>query len=228
VTVSTQISHDERHRALVDRLAANLKPKPALWPVGRRLALWLAIELAVLFSTVLKTPGDLAPRFESPCYALEILFFATAAVIVAAMALRAAIPGRETRRWQTSLAIVLAVSGIAMLFTTPMSTSVAMSQFVKIGTGCAWATCAKAALPWIALWWAVKRGVPSDGRVVGAMVGAAAMLFSFAVMRIDCPLDEPLHLMTWHLMPVVLVTLLSACAGAFWLRFPLRRTSIAR
>jgi hypothetical protein len=53
------------------------------------------------------------------------------------------------------------------------------------------------------------------------------MLFSFAVMRIDCPLDEPLHLITWHLMPVVLITLLSAIAGAFWLRFPLRRRSMA-
>ncbi|MBI3760078.1 MAG: DUF1109 family protein [Deltaproteobacteria bacterium] len=227
MTLSNQISHDERHRALVDRLASNLAPKRPLWPVRRRLVLWLAIELAVLLSAVLKTPRDLSVRIESPWYVLEILFFATAAVIIAAMALRAAIPGRETHRSQTTLAIVLTVSGIAMLFTTPLATNVTLSQFIRIGTGCAWATLAKATLPWIALWWAVRRGLPGDGRVVGAMVGAAAMLFSFAVMRIDCPLDEPLHLMTWHLMPVVLVTLLSAIAGAFWLRFPLRRTSIA-
>jgi hypothetical protein len=53
------------------------------------------------------------------------------------------------------------------------------------------------------------------------------MLFSFAIMRIVCPIDEPLHLVTWHLGPAIAATLISTLAGAVWLRFPRRRAAIA-
>ncbi len=223
-----EIGHDQHHRALVDHLAAKLKPVRVLWPVRRRLMLWLALELAILTQTLIATWNRSMARLDNPGYILQIGFFAIAALIVAAMVLRAAIPGRESKPWQGALAVVLAVSGTAMLFFVPMRTNLSLSEFAEIGRGCAWATCAKAAIPWIALWWAVKRGAPGNRRAAGAMVGAAAMLFSFAIMRLDCGLDEPLHLVTWHLGPVIIVTIISAGAGALWLRTPWRRTSIAR
>jgi hypothetical protein len=228
LAVPNEIGHDQHHRALVDNLAAKLKPVRVLWPVRRRLMLWLALELAILTQTLIATWNRSMARLDNPGYSLQIGFFAIAALIVAAMVLRAAIPGRESNPWQGALAVVLAVSGTAMLFFVPMRTNLSLGEFAEIGRGCAWATCAKGAIPWIALWWAVKRGAPGNGRAAGAMVGAAAMLFSFAIMRLDCGLDEPLHLMTWHLGPVIIVTIISAGAGALWLRTPWRRTSIAR
>ena len=53
----------------------------------------------------------------------------------------------------------------------------------------------------------------------GLAIGAAAALFSFALMRLKCPNDERLHLLTWHLMPALLIVVLSTLAGALWLRF---------
>jgi hypothetical protein len=227
MTAPNEIRHDQHHRALVDRLTAKLKPVRPLWPVRRRLMLWLAIEIAVLSRALIETSNRWALKLEHPLYTLEIAFFAVAAVIVAAMALRAAIPGRESAPWQSGLAVVLAVTGTAMLFLVPMRTDLSLGDFVAIGSGCAEATCAKAAVPWIALWWAVKRGAPGNGGAAGAMVGAAAMLFSFAIMRLDCPIDEPLHLVIWHLGAVMVVTAISALAGAVWLRLPPRRAMIA-
>ncbi len=225
---SNETRHDQLHRALVDRLSANLRPSRPLWPVRRRFALWLAIEVAVLLRAMTVTGNDFAMKLRHPPYALEIGFFAAAALILAAMALKASIPGREVRPWQTALAVALVLGGILMLFAVPMQTEMPLSQFVSVGSRCALETCTKAILPWIALWWAVRRGAPGDGRAAGAMVGASAMLFSFAIMRIACPIDEPLHLITWHLGPVIAVTLISTLAGAFWLRFPRRRAAIAR
>jgi hypothetical protein len=57
------------------------------------------------------------------------------------------------------------------------------------------------------------------GAAAGASTGAAALLFTFALMRIECPIDEPLHILTWHLMPVLALAALSALAGSVWLRF---------
>jgi hypothetical protein len=74
-------------------------------------------------------------------------------------------------------------------------------------------------LPWLVLWWLVKRGASMDGRFSGLFVGAGALLFSLAAMRIACPIDEPLHLHSWHLLPLLVVITLSTLAGAAWLRF---------
>jgi hypothetical protein len=211
-------SHTERHRALVDRLATNLRPVRPLWTVGRRLALWLAIELAILGYTLLQTTNDYVPKLESPGYALQVAFFATAGVILAAMALRSAVPGREASRAEIIAAVALAVAGAVMLLFLPMRVTGSLREFVMTGSFCSYETCIKALIPWIALWWAVKRGAPTNGRAVGAMVGGAATLFTFAVMRLDCPIDEGLHLIVWHLGPVVLIIALSAIAGAAWLR----------
>ena len=43
--------------------------------------------------------------------------------------------------------------------------------------------------------------------------GAAAFLFSFALMRVNCPIDEGLHLFMWHLLPPLIGVVLSAGAG---------------
>ena len=43
-------------------------------------------------------------------------------------------------------------------------------------------------------------------------------------MRLGCPIDEPVHLIIWHLMPVVFVVVLSTLAGAAWLRLRPRVT----
>ena len=220
--------HDQLHRALVDRIAGNLQPRRPLWPVRRRLALWMVLEIAVLLRTVIAAQSNWAARFASPAYTFEVVFFAVGGLILAAMALRAAIPGRESRPWQAVLAVGLALAGIVLLFATPIGINVPLSQFISVGLGCVVATCTKAVLPLLALWWAVRRGAPGNGRATGTLVGAAAMLFSFAIMRIDCPLDEPIHLLTWHLGPVVAVTLLTALAGSLWLRFPLPRGAISR
>jgi hypothetical protein len=58
-------------------------------------------------------------------------------------------------------------------------------------------------------------------------VGSGALLFTFALMRIGCPIDDELHLLTWHLVPALLLIGLSTIAGAMWLRFRPRTPSTA-
>jgi hypothetical protein len=57
------------------------------------------------------------------------------------------------------------------------------------------------------------------GRLSGLLVGTAALSLSVALLRLACPIDEPLHLRMWHLLPALLLTALSAIAGTTWLRF---------
>ena len=52
----------------------------------------------------------------------------------------------------------------------------------------------------------------------GALIGAAAFSFAFAASRLGCPIDNRLHILVWHVLPVFVATLLSIRAGAAWLQ----------
>ena len=217
---ASPMTHAERHRLLVEALASTVRPVRPLWPVSARLGLWLSLEVLVLLWVATHTGNDFMRKLGHLDYALEVMLFAGAATLAAMLALRLAVPGRRAGPREVALSIVLVLIGTALVMVgEPMRTGYPLGEFLHVGIGCALETCVLAALPWMALWWAVKRGAPMRGAAAGLATGAAALLFAFALMRIGCPIDEPLHVLTWHLLPALVLIALSALAGAAWLRF---------
>jgi hypothetical protein len=215
----SQGAYAERHRKLVERFARELKPVRPLWPVSARLALWLGLEALFLVLVVEKSTNDFIPKFAHPIYLLEVAFFAAAGIVCAVLALRAAIPGRGVRKSEIAVPAGLVAAGILLLMTQPVQTGLPLNEFIGLGLRCACNTGIIALVPWFALWWAVRRGAPMNGVAEGALVGSGALLVSFALMRVGCPIDDELHLLTWHLVPALLLIGLSTIAGAMWLRF---------
>jgi Negative regulator of sigma F len=87
-----------------------------------------------------------------------------------------------------------------MIMALPIATSDSLGNFVRIGWRCVVRTVLLGTLPWLGLWRLVKRGASMRGWVSEFLAGAGALLFSFMVMRIMCPSDEPLHRVIWHLL----------------------------
>lgn len=219
-------AHAERHRALVESLAARVRPVRPLWPVRVRVGLWLLLEALVLAWAATHGGNDYAARFGHAFYALEVLSFAGAAAVAGILALRAAIPGRRVAPGEIAIAIGFALGGtLLFMLGAPVSAGTSLGAFAGRGIPCAIETCVLGAAPWLALWWAVGRAAPMRGAATGALVGAGAMLLSFALMRIECPIDEPAHLAVWHLLPALTLIALSAVAGSLWLRFRPRATA---
>ena len=226
---ATDIGHQELHRALVSGLASEITPSRALWPVRARLTLWMLIEVSILAWVISHTTNNLVARLAHPAYFIEIVFFGTAAIICAALALKSAIPGRILSAKEVTMAASLAMAGtIVLIMARQIVTSDPLGDFARNGWRCAVSTVLLGALPWLGLWWLVKRGASMSGWLSGLLAGAGALLFSFMVMRIMCPSDEPLHLLIWHLFPALTVIGLSALAGIRWLRFRPHRSTIAR
>jgi hypothetical protein len=208
------IDHEVRHRALVEHLVAELRPVRRLWPVSVRLAIWIAIEAGVLLLVIRHTPRtDLAQQFRNPWYLLGFGGFAVAGAIGGALALRSAIPGREPRRTELGLLVVLTVGSALLLFHQPVNMVLPIGTFIHEGLPCVFGIVMFAALPLLALFWAVRRGAPLAGGAGGALAGAGAFLFSFAFMRVNCPIDEGLHLFMWHFLPALIGVAISAGAG---------------
>jgi hypothetical protein len=214
------MTHDEHHRALVRRLAAEVKPTRRLWSVGMRLGLWMALEVGVLTWVATHTSNDFMQKLKQPVYAIEIVFFVAAAVISAALALRSAIPGRALRASEATLAAVLVIAGtLFVAVVEPMDPTTPLGGFARVGLPCAYSIGIFTALPLLLLWWMVRRGASMSGGLSGLLAGAGASFYSFAMLRLVCPLDEPLHIVTWHLLPAFALTTLSTVAGGRWLRF---------
>ena len=215
----SQSTHEDHHRALVSRLASEVRPTRRLWSVEVRLGFWMLLEVSILAWVVTHNDTDFLHRLKQPVYAIEIVFFAGAAILSAILALRSTIPGRTLRASETVLGVALVLAGTALLtLSEPIRTGYRLAEFLQLGLRCAGGTFALAALPWLMLWWLVKRGFPMRGKQSGLFVGAGAMFFSVALMRIRCPIDEPLHLLTWHVLPAFALIALSTWAGAAWLR----------
>jgi hypothetical protein len=204
---------------LADRSIGKFEPALKIWPTGVRLTLWLVLEAVVLVLVALLDPRpNLAAQLSNLHYLAPILIFMLAGTVAAALALRAAIPGREPAFGELLLTLLAVALAIAAIFSAPAASITPGWQFIRAGTWCLGCTLALGATPWLVLFWIVGRGAPFMRKTEGALIGAAAFSFAFAASRLGCPVDDRTHVLVWHVLPVLAATALSISAGAAWLR----------
>jgi len=206
------------HEALVARLEADLRPVRRLWSPWARLGAWLALAVAVtIMAAAVGLRTDLASAIRRPVYDLEIAALLGAASAAALLALYAAVPGRSGGRRAARVAYAFGVVASGALVAEHVAAAPSLLPFVESGLRCTACIAMFGALPWAALLVAVRRAAPLDGRAVATSVGAAGFLTGAAAVRVACPIDDPVHLLAWHMLPVALWTGLSAIASAAWL-----------
>ena len=206
------------HERLVARLIADAQPVRPLWSPRTRLALWLALQTLTLGVAVeFGLRQDLGDHLRQPLFLLEVGALVVAGAMAAAMALRGAVPGMGSGRLAVTVSLLLGAAAVALVSLEPVVTIRSSLGFVARGALCVICILGYSAIPWTVLFVAVRRGAPLDAPLVGVCAGAAALLFAAAAVRIACPIDEALHLLTWHAMPVALGAALSGVAGARWL-----------
>ena len=203
---------------LIGRLVEAAHPVRRLWPPWARLSAWLGLGLVVVGVVALGgLRSDLIARLREPVFLIELATLLAGATLFAVLAFRAAIPGCAPRRWETVLAIGLVAAAAAVSFYRPVHAELSMAQFFHMGLGCAARTFLIALAPWCALVMAIRRGAPLAGAAAGALSGAAAFVLAFGIMRAACPMDELLHLVVWHGVPVLVGVAVSALVGFLWL-----------
>lgn len=213
------------HRAMVERLQAATIPAQRLLPVQARLVLWLTLDAILLVWIALHAETAIAPRLARPAYVVELSCFLAAAILFAASGLRSVIPGRARSRLMIEVALGLTIVAlIAITVSQPVASLLTLDRFAQTGVNCAIGTTIWALIPWIVLWWMCRRAAPLEGAKSGILIGAGAVCFSAAAMRIACPLDEPAHLLVWHIFPGVLLAVIAMLAGTRWLHLRKNRT----
>jgi hypothetical protein len=86
-------------------------------------------------------------------------------------------------------------STVLLVSHEPSAREVRMGSFLFAGIRCVGCTAVLAAIPWRALFWALRRGKLLLTDKAGALIGAAAFSFAFAATRLGRPIDDSLHLL---------------------------------
>jgi hypothetical protein len=211
--------HEIDFQVLLDRSIRDFRPTKPLWPVGSRLALWILLGTAILaICAGLEIHTNLLDLNQNPGRFVPLTALILVSIGAAFLALRSAIPGREVSR--AELLAIFAPLGVLVATSFEHSLGPVPRELIVTGLPVARRVIGLAALPWVALFWAVWRGVPLHPAKTGGLVGVAGFCFALAAYGFVSNSSGLTSPVIWLML--LGMTALSAVAGVLWLD-PVRR-----
>lgn len=202
---------------LADELVRDLRPVRRVLTPGMRTVVWLGLEALVLgYVLLVEAQPGVGSLFTMPGFVLEFVGFVAAAAALAMLAFRSGVPGERPGGAVRALAAVAFLVAAVHVVTLPLRTEGSLGEFLA-GRSCATHMALLAVVPWLVMLVALRRTAPFRGAMSGALAAGAASLMAFAFMRISCPTEDVLHVVTWHGLPIVAALVVSAVVGALWL-----------
>ena len=196
------------------------KPMPS---VLKQAALWLilsALWLAIMIAHAGLRP-DLADKLAQPFYIPELILLLVVAITAALTALCLSRPDGLQIKWIkfAPFGFLIAWAIAAFFDMAPMGTPrlteiMDPRQFDCVG--CILTCCLP---PAIAMFFIVRMGAPTHSGQAGAIAAFSATALAYFCMRLIEANDHPLHLLIWHALPVLILSLVGLLAGKAFLRW---------
>ena len=192
----------KRTENLIVDLAADLRPVTPLPAMPARMAYWIAFALPVALVAIWLT----GPRedFARAIVSGEVLWslgLALAASATAALlALRLSVPGLDQSIWARWIPLSVGAVWIAIL---AQRAGLAALAAEPLHGPCATRIIFVSVIPTLVLMRSVGRGFVLDAgwtRSLGWLAGGA---FAAVVVQLVCPINQPAHLLTSHVLPVL-------------------------
>lgn len=207
---------------LVRSLVGELRPVRRLRGAAWRTFLWagLALLCVGLGTYALGPRGDLSLKLRQPSYLLEngalLLLFALSAWC----ALRLSIPGlaeNQLSRFWPVLGLILWCALVGIRAVQGVHAATSGAAFVLTGVPCIARMGVLGLAPGVAVFFMVRRGAPLHPGWSGLWALLSASAVAMLGTQVLCPRDEPLHVLVWHLGPVLLTGLLGFALGRRYL-----------
>lgn len=212
-----------RTEDLIQQLAVEATPVRPLRPVAVRAVGWLALaglSLAVVMTLmgVRRELGDTADRVGFTLEAALLLLTALSAVVGA---LLVSVPGagmtRRVRWIPVGLGVACVVLAAGELAYAAMSG--APTGRLTFAWHCIYKTTSVAVVPGIALFVMLRRAAPLQPGWAGMLAVLATAAVGVLGANIICPTNRPLHMLLWHVAPLMLFAGLGAALGRWLLKW---------
>jgi len=209
---------------LIQQLASDAAPVRPLRPLALRVAAWAVVAVTSLIAVMLLMGlrRELGDGIDQADFALQALLLIVTAISAATGALVISVPGAARSplvRWLPvvvgAVCVGWAVGGV--VYATATGAPVGRLTFAW---HCVYKTTSVAAVPGALLFVMLRRAAPMQPLWAGllALLGTAAVGVLGA--NIICPNDRPLHLLLWHMAPLIAFAAGGAALGAWLLRWP--------
>jgi hypothetical protein len=152
-----------------------------------------------------------------------------AGLLIAAAALREAVPGRELSRW----AILTAAGAASALF---LGLTFATESLAPQGAPpdavarylweCFWMAASSSVAPLAAAGWLTARAMPTRPAIAGAIYGLGAGLMTDAGVRLFCRVSSPAHVILAHGGAILFLVLAGAAASTVIERLKDRKETV--
>jgi hypothetical protein len=209
---------------LIDRLVADASPVRRLVDPRRRAAVWTALALVCVALGVAHygVRRDMAGVVSFVPFLLRVPLLAATMWLSVVTALRLSIPGADQRAWTRWWPLLLLGALVAVTAAELTLVGVASDVGWSLRT---WACVRKmtfvGAVPALAAIVLIRRAAPIDP-VWTALLGLVASGAAGALTsELACPVRAPMHVMLWHVLPIVVYAALGT--AAVWLVVRLRR-----
>lgn len=210
----------EAQRRLVERLAAENRPKKPAPSVLSQWLVWLAFSLAVsAFTLALIGPQfELVEKLVDPASGGFLLVTFALSAYCAWMGIASSKPDYTPRLGPRLLAagLVLFLFSMPFLFFDQVGLAQVWTENMADGWFCA-RTVVWVAIPsWVLLGWLASRNASFYPGWTGAWLGASAFLLGAGTIQLHCAHWESCHMLVDHLLPMVLFLFAPIWLGSYW------------
>lgn len=213
-----------RTEDLIQELVSDGRPVTRLQPVATRLLGWVVL-VAVSFAVVLFLMGvrrELGDSSDRADFAFEAALLIITAMSAAIGALVISVPGAERSplvRWAPIVAATASVLWAAGELVYAAATGAPTGR-LTFAWHCVYKTSCVGAVPGIALFLMVRRAAPTRAMWAGLLAVLATAAVGVLGANVICPNDRPLHMLLWHVAPLMLFAALGAALGTWLLKWP--------
>lgn len=206
---------------LIRELAADARPVRRLAPWLRRTLLWLVVSALTAVAVVVSTGTrrDFGDVIWTGPYAFEALLLIVTALSAAAGAFILSVPGAERSKLVRWLPIVAGAGAMLWVAGELAVVLAAGEQTGRIGPAwwCVQRTLVIGVLPGFLLFAMIGRAAPLRAAWAGLLVLLSTSAIGVLGTNIMCGVDRPVHLLLWHVGPMVGLTVVGAAIGASFL-----------
>ena len=212
-----------RTEDLIRELASDAPPVRRLQPLAVRLIGWIALALLSLAAVTMWMGArqDLGEVLQHASFQFETAMLILTAMSAAVGALTVSIPGRERSaviRWLPIAGGAICILWVAgeLVFA---SVTGAPTGRLTFAWRCIYKTASVALVPGIALFVLVRRAAPLHAAWAGLLAILATAAVGVLGANVICPIDRPLHLILWHVGPLMLFAAAGAGLGTLLIRW---------
>jgi hypothetical protein len=201
---------------LIHKLALDARPVKPLGRPVERFAWWVLVAAAfvVVGVCVIGIRADIAEASTAPVFRLRAVLTLAAAFVAVFSAFSFAVPNKRDRFLESAPAAVVSACFIFLSYLLFGSNDVSPGTGINCFRNILILAVPTGALLYLML----KKGAPLRSGTVGLLAALGAASFANFGTQLICQNDSPLHMLVWHMLPVLALAGVGAIIGTFLFR----------